>query len=120
MLPLAPGRFSTTTAWPSRWPRGSATTRALLSATPPGANGTTMRTGFDGYSCACAASAQVAARAASSVFMEILLGAILTGTVLGRIFSRLRAHDVCMKARTLLTWRRHDEQERSAACGKTR
>ena len=32
-------------------------TRALLSATPPGANGTTMRTGLTGYSCAQAAAA---------------------------------------------------------------
>src|SRR4051812_14425292 len=52
MLPLAPGRFSTTTCWPSRCPSGSAITRALLSATPPGANGTMMRIAFAGQSCA--------------------------------------------------------------------
>src|SRR6185503_6902264 len=54
MLPLAPGRFSTSTCWPRRCASGSATTRALLSATPPGENGTMMRTGFCGHSCAVA------------------------------------------------------------------
>src|SRR5439155_25266571 len=54
MLPLAPGRFSTSTGCPRRIPSGSATTRALLSATPPGANGTMMRSGFAGQSCAAA------------------------------------------------------------------
>jgi hypothetical protein len=47
-LPEAPGRFSTTIAWPSRAPRRSASTRALESATPPGENGTMTRTGFVG------------------------------------------------------------------------
>src|SRR4051812_28711785 len=64
MLPLAPGRFSTITCWPSRRPSGSATTRALLSATPPGAKGTMMRIGFAGQSSECAgpAASNVSAR----------------------------------------------------------
>src|SRR5215831_1606282 len=64
MLPLAPGRFSTTTDWPRRAPSRSATTRALVSVTPPGANGTTRRSGRAGQSCALAPSAARARRAA--------------------------------------------------------
>src|SRR5437868_15059528 len=43
-------------------PSGSATTRALLSATPPGANGTMMRTGFTGHSCPMAALITISER----------------------------------------------------------
>src|SRR5436190_6865258 len=62
MLPLAPGRFSTSTCCPRRAASGSATTRALLSATPPGENGTMMRTGFAGHSCASAPVIAIAQR----------------------------------------------------------
>jgi hypothetical protein len=48
MLPPAPARLSTTTAWPhfsdSFWP----TIRASASDAPPGACGTTRRTGLVG------------------------------------------------------------------------
>src|SRR4051812_12575305 len=57
MLPPAPARFSTTTGWANAAARRSATRRAKMSVEPPGANGTTRRTGFAGYfSCACSAT----------------------------------------------------------------
>ncbi len=40
-----PGLFSTMTGWPSLAPSFSASTRLMMSAAPPGENGTTMRTG---------------------------------------------------------------------------
>jgi hypothetical protein len=55
MFPDAPGRFSTTTLCPSRAPSFSEITRALESATPPGENGTMMRSGLEGKGCAAAA-----------------------------------------------------------------
>src|SRR6218665_2302126 len=48
MLPGGVGRLSTTTCWPSRAPRRSATTRAPVSVTPPGVKGTTRRIGLFG------------------------------------------------------------------------
>jgi len=48
MFPEAPGRLSTTTAWPQRSPSFWATRRAMMSVPPPGANPTTTRTGRDG------------------------------------------------------------------------
>src|SRR5882672_5309563 len=49
MLPLTPGRFSITTAWPSAPPSRSPINRAKISVDPPGANGTTIRIGLAGY-----------------------------------------------------------------------
>src|SRR5262249_36240508 len=93
MLPLAPVRFSTTTDWPRRAPSRSATTRALVSVTPPGANGTTRRSGRAGQSCACAPSAARARRAApirvtgslsgppgADRFLELLVAVDVAGT----------------------------------------
>src|SRR5258708_3807037 len=62
MLPPAPARVSTTTCCPSRTPSGSATTRALLSATPPGVKGTMMRSGFAGHSWPMAALIRISER----------------------------------------------------------
>ena len=45
----APGRFSTTTDWPHCWVSPCATMRATMSLPPPGASGTIMRTGLEGY-----------------------------------------------------------------------
>ena len=71
MLPLAPGRFSTITCWPRRAASGSATTRALLSATPPGVKGTMMRTGLVGHSCAPAALIRINQRkGVRAIFMK--------------------------------------------------
>src|SRR2546421_7982227 len=71
MLPLAPGLFSTTTAWPrpsaSFWPRR----RHSTSLEPPGGNGAMKRRGFDGKLCAVARVAQVKiVMSAASLAME--------------------------------------------------
>ena len=42
MTPLAPGRLSTTTCWPSAAESLAATIRAIVSLPPPGGNGTIM------------------------------------------------------------------------------
>src|SRR5690242_9772184 len=63
MLPAAPGRLSTMTGWPHFSASFSATMRGIRSALPPAGNGTTMRTGFPGHSCACTA---VASRTAAA------------------------------------------------------
>src|SRR5687768_16675404 len=74
MLPPAPPRFSTSTGWPRRsdifWP----TSRATVSAKPPAANATTVRTGLAGYACASApdmplAAAMPAIAAATLMFL---------------------------------------------------
>src|SRR5262245_14297718 len=52
ILPPAPGRFSTTNCWPTRSDNHWPIRRAATSVVPAGANGTTMRTGRDGYACA--------------------------------------------------------------------
>jgi hypothetical protein len=43
MMPPAPGRFSTTTGWPSASESFGATRRAGVSVAPPGENGTISR-----------------------------------------------------------------------------
>ena len=48
MTPDAPGRFSTTTGWPSDSVSFCATMRARMSFAPPGGKPTSMRSGFDG------------------------------------------------------------------------
>jgi hypothetical protein len=59
---LAPGRFSTTTDWPSESPRLGARSRAMMSVAPPGAKPTSIRTGLTGYFGACASTAPPTAR----------------------------------------------------------
>src|SRR3954467_4467636 len=51
MVPPAPARLSTTTAWPKSSASRAPTKRATRSTDPPGANGTSMRTGRVGYVC---------------------------------------------------------------------
>ena len=58
MAPAAPGRFSTTTLWPSDWESLSANRRAITSTPPPGGKPTTSRSGRDGYGLVCALAAQ--------------------------------------------------------------
>src|SRR5262249_35953942 len=72
MLPAAPGRLSTTTGLPQRSPSFCATSRAMMSTPPPGANPTSMRTGFAGY-CAPAPSGASAAATAVSAAMRIFI-----------------------------------------------
>ena len=54
MIVLAPGRFSTTTLWPSALLSGCDSARATTSFDPPAGNGTTSRTTLDGKGCAAA------------------------------------------------------------------
>ena len=62
-----PGRFSMTTGWPSAAPAPSASTRATRSVVPPGAKGTTPRTGRSGDQRETAVWARAAAGRAASV-----------------------------------------------------
>src|SRR4051812_1418636 len=64
-MPPAPGLFSTITWEPRPSVRRWAMKRAMKSEPPPGANGTMMRTGFDGYGCAAAWSETTSAAAAA-------------------------------------------------------
>src|SRR5882672_6730553 len=56
MLPLPPERLSATTWCPSASASLVPSVRASVSVLPPGANGTTNRTGRVGYCCAFAAN----------------------------------------------------------------
>src|ERR1044072_4082409 len=56
-MPLAPGRFSMITCWPSRSLIFGAIRRDMMSVVFPGGNGMMMRTGFDGYDCGGGAAA---------------------------------------------------------------
>src|SRR5258706_11533584 len=52
MLPLCPGRLSSTMRWPSTSPSLGEMMRIVVSVPPPGADGTMIRTGRSGYSAA--------------------------------------------------------------------
>src|SRR2546421_4017556 len=69
MLPEAPALFSTTIGCPSRFDSASAITRPVVSVTPPGANGTTRRMGFSGYSAHALAAMSNAATQTASAFI---------------------------------------------------
>src|SRR3954470_23605838 len=66
MLPVAPGLFSTTTAWPHFSCSFCPTARARMSAVPPGGDGTMNLMGLAGHACA-AASVEAAASAGAAV-----------------------------------------------------
>src|SRR5689334_17261859 len=71
---LAPGRLSMITLCPSALPSDGATARPTVSVVPPGGNGTTMRTAFEGNSCAPAAPAasnRASAGSTSNVLIRI-------------------------------------------------
>src|SRR5262245_19867961 len=67
VVPPAPTRFSTTTAWPRISDSGWATMRAAMSVPPPAPNPTIRRIGRVGQSCACARPAKKMAAHASSM-----------------------------------------------------
>src|SRR5215213_5554480 len=76
-IPNAPGLFSTTNCWPRLFFIWSPKTREVMSVPPPGAYGTMIFTGFDGYlSCANAgpptASAKVDSSSNVGRFMSVL------------------------------------------------
>ena len=64
---LPPGLLSTSTGTPRIGVSRSARLRATTSVPPPGPNGTTMRTGWDGNSAAPTSGAAIIAAAASNV-----------------------------------------------------
>src|SRR5882672_3223627 len=71
MMVLPPGRFSTTTVWPRPFAMCIASTRLVMSAVPPGGNGTTMRSDFEGKVCACAAPIAAAIEMAAKILTFI-------------------------------------------------
>src|SRR3954454_14010562 len=73
MVPAAPARFSTITCWPSASPSAGATARAVMSTLPLGGQGTTMRTGLFGNSCAWAANQQKAKSQARCFMLQYFM-----------------------------------------------
>src|SRR6516164_1521671 len=67
MLPLAPPTFSTTTDWTSNVCIPAARTRPSTSVSPPGAKGTIIVIGRDGYVCALAIRETAGSAAAPAV-----------------------------------------------------
>src|SRR6266568_3757512 len=74
ILPFEPGRFSTTTAWPTNSASRCPMTRAEISGAPPGGIGTISLIGRKGY-CAHEAAENKAANARAVK----RLGAVLMG-----------------------------------------
>src|SRR5664279_1619635 len=79
-MPPGPGMFSINTCWPNFSVSLAAIMREVTSATPPGPNGSMIRTGFSGH-FACAwlsgASAKIKAAGTASNAKSIFLMAIL-------------------------------------------
>src|ERR671914_1517329 len=69
--PPAPVRFTTTTGCFQIFSICAASGRPTMSATPPGGNGTTIVTGFEGYAWPSAAAAKTSS--------AIPIGILLTG-----------------------------------------
>src|SRR5215217_2757646 len=89
MVPLPPGRFSTTNGWPSWSPSFCASCRPTASSVPPGGKGMIIFTGRAGQAWARALAAPAARQAASASFsvvlnMVCLLGSGLCDAVQGR------------------------------------
>src|SRR6266487_2721030 len=100
---VLPGLFSTTTGWLQRSCNSFPIRRPDMSSGPPGGNGTTSRTGFDGKSwpCASAPAAKSKRATAKPRLMSHLLGGRLSGPA--RIVvkpapcsRRLHDHDLCV------------------------
>src|SRR5262245_10502337 len=64
------------TCWPSAACSSGATARASTSATPPGGNGATMRTGLDGKVCAAAAEASRTPRMPNRTLMRFIVSSL--------------------------------------------
>src|SRR6266581_5457937 len=75
-MPLAPGRFSTSTGWPSRSVIFGPIRRAMMSVVLPGGNGTMILIGFEGQDCANAGAANPRANAASTTTRSCLILAL--------------------------------------------
>ena len=72
MVPVAPGRLSTTKGWPSFSPMCWAMARAIMSVEPPAGKGTTTVTFFSSHAAA-ADRAMPAASVMRIFFMDVLL-----------------------------------------------
>jgi hypothetical protein len=70
-VPPAPPTFSMMTGCPSFWRSTSPRSRATLSVGPPAAKGTTMVTGFSGYSASAAVATPANTAEISSFFMTV-------------------------------------------------
>src|SRR6267143_1748407 len=64
---VLPGLFSTMTGCPQRSCNSFPISRPAMSSGPPGGNGTTRRTGFEGNSCAAAIVASVSTHRRTAV-----------------------------------------------------
>src|SRR4051812_17927566 len=84
MTPLAPGRLSTMTGWPSACASSPVTNRATTSTAPPGGSGTMTWIGLTGQFCAhkdgAAKPNMAAAREKTSVRMKPLPGSAHSST----------------------------------------
>src|SRR5919201_932216 len=87
VIPPAPARLSTTIGTPRLSDRRCETLRAAKSAMPPGANGTTMRIGFDGYAC-CACAHAAASRPSAITIPRCIVS---TGSVAAQNVRPFRA-----------------------------
>src|SRR5258706_3131195 len=79
-MPLAPGRFSTTTCWPICLLSSLARLRELISGLPPGAEATIRRIGRFGYSAAItvviANAAQITRNTLRRIYMWLPLASV--------------------------------------------
>src|SRR6266446_1497218 len=75
-MPLAPGRFSTSTGWPSRSVIFGPIRRDMMSVVLPGGNGTMILIGLEGQDCASAAAVNPRANAASTTTRSCLILAL--------------------------------------------
>src|SRR5690606_13379602 len=122
MLPLAPGRFSTTTGWPSLPGRCADNWRAIRSIPVPGVNGTIRVMGRSGQAAwlAAAASDRVSApRARMRVSMFVSPGVVVVSwpcEVSYEVSDTLRVSDTCSSFRVPASWPsvRRPLQERRA------
>src|SRR5262249_33222350 len=99
-MPAAPGRFSTTTGWPSCALRLGARTRPTLSRSPPGGNGMISFSGLVGKSAAGAVAVHV--RQARSNERSLFIEASLSRAVGFLPVPAVLAHDDHLLERALV------------------
>src|SRR6266700_5740975 len=123
-MPLAPGRFSTSTGWPSRSVIFGPIRRDMMSVVLPGGNGTMILIGLEGQDCASAAAANPRAHAASTTTRSCPILALPSHNAVDlyeqRFHRALRASPDCVVAAScaqrlepkdeLIVWQRTAEQ----------
>src|SRR3954471_19956631 len=95
MVPLPPGRFSTTKVWPSWSPSFCASCRPTKSSVPPGGNGMMTFTGRVGQACAETAALVASRQAASAARKVVLDMAGLLGESVDAVQRQQRLHAPC-------------------------